>query len=99
MKLDVDRLVVRDNEAEEQFELEVDGQVALLAYFREGATIYYPHTEVPSSLRRHGLAARLSRYALDHARTNGLNVVPGCPYVRAYIRRHPEYADLVAAGA
>ena len=99
MELDLDRLVVWNNEADEQFELEVNGQVALLAYFREGATIHYPHTEVPSALRRRGLAARLSRYALDYARANGLSVVPRCPYVRAYIRRHPEYADLVVGGA
>lgn len=97
MKLDVDRLAVRHNEAEEQFEIEVDGQVALLAYFLDGSTIHYPHTEVPKALERHGLAAKLARHALDYARANGLMVVPRCPYVRAYIQEHPEYADLVAA--
>ncbi|MGH2611335.1 MAG: GNAT family N-acetyltransferase [Tepidiformaceae bacterium] len=98
MKVDVVSLAVRHNEEEEQFELEVDGQVAVLAYFVRDSTIYYPHTEVPTALQRQGLAAKLARYALDYARANGLSVVPRCPYVRAYIRRHPEYADLVEPG-
>jgi predicted GNAT family acetyltransferase len=47
------------------------------------------------SLENKGLGARLVAGALDDIRARGLRVVPFCPFVRAYIRRHPEYADLV----
>ncbi len=98
MKIDVESLAVRDNEEEEQFEIEVDGKIAFLAYFEEGAAIELVHTEVPESLEGHGLAGKLAQHALEYARTAGLRVVPRCPYVRAYLERHPEYADLVARG-
>ena len=52
------------------------------------------HTEVPESLRGRGIAQRLARAALEYAREQGLAVVPNCPFVRAYIRKHPEYASV-----
>ena len=53
------------------------------------------HTEVLPSFEGKGLGARLVAGALDDIRARGLRVVPFCPFVRAYIRRHPDYADLV----
>lgn len=97
MKIDVDHLPVEHNEAEQQFEIHVEGEVAFVSYFVRGSTIYYVHTIVPEPFERHGLAGRLARHALDYARANGLSVVPRCPYVAAYVRDHPEYADLIAA--
>jgi uncharacterized protein len=98
MDIDADSVPVRNNEADGAFEIEIDGHVALLQYFRRGSdTIVYPHTLVPPELEGHGLAARLAKHALEYARANGLRVVPRCPYVRAYLERHPEYQDLVAA--
>ena len=99
MKLDIETLPVRNNEEDGQFEIEIDGQVALLAYFRRGDSIIYPHTLVPEELEGHGLAGRLARHALEYAREHHLTVVPRCPYVRAYLREHPEYADLVEPGS
>jgi hypothetical protein len=55
-----------------------------------------PHTEVQSRFEGQGLGARLARFVLDDARERGLRVVPRCPFIAAYIKRHPEYADLVA---
>ncbi|HZQ02403.1 MAG TPA: GNAT family N-acetyltransferase [Gaiellaceae bacterium] len=46
---------------------------------------------------RRGLGAALVRAALDDARDRGFRVVPICPFVEAYVRRHPEDADLVVA--
>jgi predicted GNAT family acetyltransferase len=79
MKIDVDSLPVRNNEAEGQFEIEVAGELPLLAYFVRGSAIYLVHTEVPESLEGHGLAAKVAQHALDYARANGLTVVPRCP--------------------
>lgn len=86
---------VRDNRAEQEFELTVDGHRAVAAYQREDDRIVFTHTFVPKPIEGHGVAARLVRAALDSARDEGLKVVPQCSYVRAYIDRHPEYRDLL----
>ncbi len=97
MEIDADTLPVVNNEAARQFEINIEGQVAFLQYRIEGDTIVYPHTVVPRALEHHGLAGRLAHHALEFAKKRHLSVVPICPYVRAYIERHPEYAGLVSA--
>jgi predicted GNAT family acetyltransferase len=62
---------------------------------RGGGVIALLHTEVDTHLRRRGLGAALVTGALDDARGRGLHVVPVCPFVEAFVRRYPEYADLV----
>ena len=87
---------VRDNRAEQEFELEVDGHRALAAYQREGNRIVFTHTAVPPAIEGRGVASKLIRAALDSARDQGLKVVPQCAFVAAFIGKHPEYRDLVA---
>lgn len=87
---------VRDNTARHRFELEVDGHVAFSNYRREGGTLTILHTEVPSALGGRGVGSALVRGLLDIARAQGLKVKPLCPFVSAYIGKHPEYADLLA---
>jgi predicted GNAT family acetyltransferase len=53
------------------------------------------HTRVPGELEGQGYGGALAKAALDYARANGLKVIPTCPFVSAYLRRHKEYADLV----
>ena len=86
---------VTDNRAEAEFELVVDGYRAIAAYQREEGTIVFTHTVVPKAIEGRGVASKLIRAALDSARDQGLKVVPQCPFVRAYIERHPEYRDLL----
>ena len=97
MSKDIDTLVVNNNEAEEQFEAEVNGERAFIQYHRMGERIVFIHTEVPEALEGHGIASKLAREALEVARAQHLIVVPLCPFVTSYIRRHPEYGSLVAA--
>lgn len=87
---------VRDNPAQRRYEMAIGDQIGLIAYRLAGDTIDLTHTEVPEELAGHGIAARLARFALDDAAARGLRVIPSCPYVAAYIRRHPEYQRLVA---
>lgn len=94
---DVDKLKVRNNEKAHQYEVEVDGEVAFIQYEPTANGIILIHTEVPEALEGHGIAAKLAQTALDDARAQGLAVIPLCPYVARYIRRHPDYADLVPA--
>ncbi len=95
MSVDLDSLTVRNNEAERRFEIELNGQLALLEYIRAGKNITYTHTEVPVALEGMGIGGKLARHALEFTRDNDLKVIPICPFVTAYLRRHPEYHPLV----
>jgi uncharacterized protein len=98
MELNLDNVIVTNNEQAHRFEATVDGLRSLITYRRFPDRIVFEHTEVPEPLRGKGLAAKLTRTALDFARANHLRVVPLCPYVASFIRKHIEYQDLVSAG-
>jgi predicted GNAT family acetyltransferase len=94
--MDGDELRVEHNEAAQRFEATVEGRLAVAEYERAGDAIVFTHTGVPAELRGRGIASELARVALETARTRQLTVVPSCPFFAGYIRRHPEYADLVS---
>jgi predicted GNAT family acetyltransferase len=73
-----------------------DELVGIIDYRLHGDVIRLVHTEVPAAFSGQGHASTLARSALDDARSRGLTVRPDCPYVASYIKKHPEYADLVA---
>lgn len=86
-----------DNVESSRFELRAgDEVVGFLDYRLREDHITMVHTEVDPAHGGHGYAAVLARAALDDARERGLAVVASCPYVASYVRKHPEYADLVA---
>jgi predicted GNAT family acetyltransferase len=87
---------VIDNRARHRFELEVDGETAFAEYRREGTNIVFAHTIVPEALAGRGIGSRLVHDALEEVRGEGLKVVPLCPFVDAYIGKHPETQDLLA---
>jgi uncharacterized protein len=87
---------VENNRSEQEFTLVADGETAVAAYQLEGDTIVFTHTRVPPAIEGQGVGSRLIRGALDAARDEGLKVVPQCPFVAAYIDKHPEYRDLLA---
>ncbi len=87
---------VKDNPAKNQFELIVEGHTALAAYRLKPGVITFTHTEVPKELGGRGVGSQLAKGALDQARTRGLKVVPLCPFIKAYIEKHPTYQDLLA---
>ena len=89
------RIIVSNNSAQHRFEVSIEGKTAFLDYHLTPAAITLIHTEVPAAMCEHGVAAKLARAALGFARSEGLHVNPSCPFVEAYIHRHPEYADLV----
>ena len=83
------------NHTTERFEIEVDGRLAFLLFHQKGTTLSLIHTEVPAALEGKGLAGTLARTALDYARNHAMSVKPFCPFVAAWLRRHPEYQSLV----
>ena len=88
---------VTDNPGRSRFELHVDGELTgHAAYQLRTDQMVITHTEVDPALQGRGFAGRLAQEALDSARAGGRQVTPLCSYVADYIRKHPEYADLVA---
>ena len=85
---------VRDNTERQRFELDADGHIAFADYKRAGGVLSMLHTEVPKALEGRGIGSALIRGVLDIARSEGLKVNPLCPFAKAYIEKHPEYADL-----
>jgi predicted GNAT family acetyltransferase len=87
---------VIDRPDHNRFELALDDEIAIAAYRREGNTLILTHTEVPEALEGQGIASALVAGLLDQVRARHEKVVPLCAFVRAYLERHPEQADLVA---
>ncbi len=89
---------VADHPDSDRFEIHVDGALAGFAqYVRRGGRLVFVHTEIDPAFEGQGLGSRLAAAALDAARAAGEPVVPLCPFIHAFIDRHPEYADLVDA--
>jgi predicted GNAT family acetyltransferase len=86
---------ISDNAALHRFELHVDGRNAILVYERTGDLLRLIHTEVPQSLEGKGVGSNLVSAVLRLAQENNLSVVPLCPFVAQYVKRHPEYSAVV----
>lgn len=79
-----------------RFVARVSGTEAVIEYREmDTRTLDFYHTFVPQALRGGGIAAELTTFALNHARTHGLKIRPTCPYTARFVERHPEYASLV----
>ncbi len=85
---------VRDNTVRHRFELDADGHVAFSNYKSSDGLLTILHTEVPKELEGRGIGSALVRGLLEIARAQGLKVHAVCPFVKAYLDRHAEYADL-----
>jgi len=86
------------NVALQRFELRVGDALCLIDYRLVPGKLVIYHTEVPPPLERRGLAACMTRAALDFARSQHLQVEPRCPYTAYFLREHLEYADLLDPG-
>ena len=81
------------------FAARIEGQECYLRYVPAGdGVLDYASTFVPETLRGRGIATAIVRQALDHARAEGLHVIPSCWFVRDFLKKHPEYDDLSAGG-
>ena len=93
-------LTVTDVPEAGRYEARADDRVlGLAAYQRQGDRVVFTHTEVDPDAEGGGVGSTLVRGALDDVRARGLRAVPRCSFVRAWIDRHPDYADLVDASA
>ena len=78
-----------------RLEIEREGHIAYLEYTLAGKVLQLIHSEVPPALRGQGLASELAHSALEWAREQGFKVDVVCPSVAEYLKKYPEYADLV----
>ena len=92
---EVNNLKIENNEGAQRWEAHIDQYIAVAEYRRRGDIIFFIHTEVPHEMEGQGVASKLVKTALDDARTQHLTVIPFCPFVAGYIRRHPDYKALV----
>ena len=88
---------IRHNAAARRFEATIDKLLCRCDYRMHGGTMMLVHTEVPPQLEGRGFASMLVRAAFDHARKNGLDVLPVCSFVSAWVRRHPEVEPLLTS--
>ena len=90
-------VALSDNPAAHRFELRVAGTVAAYAEYNTLAhALLFTHTEVLPAYEGAGHGSRLARHALDAVRSRGLKAIPVCQFIAGFIRKHPEYQDLVA---
>jgi len=87
---------IRDVPERHRYELTIDGMTAFVRYRRSPGQIRFIHTDVPEGLAGRGVGSRLARHVLDAARNDGVRVVPICPFIAAWMAKHPEYDDLTA---
>ena len=87
------------NEEKKRFELAVDGHVAFIEYILTNQNVMYlTHTEVPVALEGKGVGSSIVAKALNYIRSNGFTLAPLCPFVAAYLKRHPEWKEILAPG-
>ena len=98
MKVDLEKLEVVRNEAENRFEAWVEGQLCKLDYFLDGKAFVIAHVGVPLEFRGQGVAGKIVQASLEYARERSLRVIPMCSYAAIYIRKHPQYMDLMKPG-
>ena len=87
-----------NNEAENQYEFHIGELLPKIEYIRSGNKIYLTHTEVPGELEGQGIASDLVKKVLTDIQQKELKVVPLCPFVDKYIKRHPEWEFLIFKG-
>lgn len=87
-----------DNKEAKQYELSVEGPKPRIEYILARDNIYLTHTEVPKALEGQGIASKMVLMALEDIKSRNLTLIPMCPFVAMYIKRHPEWRELVLKG-
>ncbi len=96
MKPEFESLELRVNEKQKRFELEYNGYIGFINYGDFGNSIALVHTEVEPELQGTGIASALVEKTLTHLKEQGKEILPFCPYVFAYIKKHPEWKAIVS---
>lgn len=91
-------LNVTDNPDKKRYEVTVEGSTAFVEYIKAQDKIYLTHTEVPTNLEGKGLGSSLVLKVLEDLERQDLTLIPLCPFVAMYLKKHPEWKKLVMKG-
>ena len=86
---------IHDNAERHQYELPVEGEIAVVTYNLSPPNLMITETLVPQRLEGRGIASRLAKHVIDDARARELLILPVCPFFAAYFQKHPDLADAV----
>jgi Predicted acetyltransferase len=90
--------ILEDNVDAKQFQFVLEKGIAKIEYIKAKEKIYLTHTEVPQAYEGKGIGSELIRQTLEHIKEQGWTLVPLCPFVAMYLKRHPEWKTLVLKG-
>ena len=94
MKVDLETLQITHNNANNTFEVRINGYLSKLDYIEDGNNFVITHVGVHPELRGQGLAGKIVEASLEYAKQNSLRVIPMCSYAASYIHNHPQYIEL-----
>ena len=94
-----EELSLKDNTDLNRFELEVEGNIAFLEYKRSRDWLFLIHTEVPETMEGKGVGSTIIQKTLQYAKDNNYKIVPICPFVQSYLKRHKEWHDIIVPAA
>lgn len=95
MKQEFKDVALIDNKDEERFEVIIEGFPSIVEYKVKGNDVYLTHTEVPQALEGRGIAAALVEKVLAEIEHRGQKMIPLCPYVQSFLKRHPDWERIV----
>jgi predicted GNAT family acetyltransferase len=87
-----------NNSAKHRYELVTEEHLSIIEYMISGNDVYLTHTEVPPVLEGRGVGSEIVSKALDDIKSHNMKLVPLCPFVAVYIKRHPEWNETVREG-
>lgn len=93
--MNVNEPALINNESIHNFEMTIDGHRSFIDYRINGGKVHLIHTEVPKELEGKGVAALLVQKTFEYLEERGLKIVPICPYVQHFLKRHPEWNRIV----
>ena len=100
VKIDeIRRTKAKVNNELHRLELEVEGTIAFIEYELDRDTLILIHTEVPAALEGKGAGSAIVQKALQYAKDNNYKIVPICPFVQSYLKRHKEWRDIIVPAA
>lgn len=92
----MENLKVENNEEKKRFEINLADGTAFIQYTKRGEDVYnLYHTEVPPQFGGKGVGSTLAKGTLEYIKAESKQIIPTCPFVAAYLKKHPEYKDLV----
>lgn len=86
---------IRDDREARRYELTINGLTSVVMYNEAGGGLMITETIVPPALEGRGIASRMARHVLEDIRRRGLVVLPTCPFFAVYLKKHPEWTDVV----